>query len=398
VAQTVSGDRTLETLENLLEVDARDIDQALDSAATVIANVLGAEKVDAFLRDEGRPILRARGTSETQLGRKQQRLGLDVLPIANRGRSVWVFETGNDYLHGHVDDDPEELEGVKRLGVRSSIATPLLVAGEARGVLQACSTAYDSFGEADLRFLRGVAHWVGTLAHRAELREQATRAALDEGRRLAAEELVTVLAHDLGNYLTPLRGRLELSLREARRHGRQTDIERLEGAIANVDGITSLTGDLLDVSRIEEGILRLEPTSFEIRPIAESVARALATDRVRVRVEMPAELCVRADAQRLRQVLVNLIGNAVHHSPKGGTVSVSARDDERAVEIRVVDEGPGVPSEVIPRLFARFARGPRSTGLGLGLYLAERIAVAHGGTLAVDSSPSGATFILRLPK
>jgi signal transduction histidine kinase len=114
-------------------------------------------------------------------------------------------------------------------------------------------------------------------------------------------------------------------------------------------------------------------------------------------VDVPEDLVVRADLRRLRQVLTNLIGNAVHHSPKGSTVAVGACRERGAVQIRVTDQGPGVPSEIAPRLFARFARGPRSTGLGLGLYLAERIAAAHGGSLALDSTTAGATFVLSLP-
>ena len=397
VARAIDNDRLVNTLGDLLEVDARDLDHALDHAASVVADAIGAEKVDAFIRDADRQVLTARGTSETPLGRKQKAMGLDVLAMANGGRTVWVFETGNDYLHPRVVEDEAELVGIKELGVRSAVATPLIVGGDMRGVLEAASVREDAFDASDLQFLRAVAHWVGTLAHRAELRERATQAAVDAGRRLAAEELVTVLAHDLGNFLTPLRARLELLLRESRREERSRDIERLEGALANVDAITALTGDLLDVSRIEEGIWRLEPSELPLASLVKEVARALASERVHIRVEVPDDLVIRADHRRLRQVLVNLIGNAVHHSPKGGTVAVAACREPDKVQIRVTDEGPGVPSEIAPRLFARFARGPRSTGLGLGLYLAERIAVAHGGSLSLDSTTAGATFVVSLP-
>jgi two-component system OmpR family sensor kinase len=324
-------------------------------------------------------------------------MGLDVLPISNGGRSVEIFQTGSDYLHGDVDRDEREVAGIKELGVRSSIGTPLVVGTERRGALQAASLRRNAFDQEDLQFLRGVARWIGTIAHRAELDERATRIAMEEGRRLAAEELVTVLAHDLGNYLTPLRGRLELCLRLARREDRKDDGERLEAAITNVDAITSLTRDLLDVSRLEEGMLHLEPSLIDIRSLFNSVARAMATDKVSIDIDVPEGLAAPGDHARIRQVLTNLLGNAVHHSPKGSTIRLVAASGVDAVELRVEDQGPGVPTDLMPRVFTRYARGPRSTGLGLGLYLAERIAAAHGGALTLESSPSGAIFTLRLP-
>lgn len=397
VAAPDQGRRMLRTLEQLLEVEARDLDHALDEAATLLADVLGAEKVDAFLLEADQQILRARGTSKTPLGEKQHQMGLDVLPISNGGRSVEIFQTGCDYLHGDVDRDEREVAGIKELGVRSSIGTPLMVGTERRGALQAASLRRNAFDQEDLQFLRGVSRWIGTIAHRAELDERATRIAMEEGRRLAAEELVTVLAHDLGNYLTPLRGRLELCLRLARREDRKDDGERLEEAITNVDAITALTRDLLDVSRLEEGMLRLEPSLIDIRGLFNSVARAMATDKVSIDIDVPEGLAARGDHARIRQVLTNLLGNAVHHSPRGSTIRFVAASAVDAVELRVEDQGPGVPTDLMPRVFTRYARGPRSTGLGLGLYLAERIAAAHGGTLTLESSPSGAIFTLRLP-
>jgi signal transduction histidine kinase len=125
--------------------------------------------------------------------------------------------------------------------------------------------------------------------------------------------------------------------------------------------------------------------------------RGLETGTVRIIVDVPRDLTIFADHARIRQVLSNLLANALHHSPVGTTVTLSGAREPDAVVLRVTDEGPGVPSDIMPRVFTRYARGPRSTGLGIGLYLAERIVAAHGGTLVLDSTPSGATFTLRLP-
>lgn len=387
--------RLLHLLERLLDIEPEDVDHALDEASTAIAEALPAEKVDTFFA-EGE-VLRARGTSETDLGRLQQQMGLDVLAIANGGRTVQVFLGGGDFRDGAVQRDDQEIAGIKELGVRSTIATRMVVGGDARGVLQASSTREEAFDAEDMHFLRAVGRWVGTLVHRVELRDRTMRAAVEEGRRIAAEELVTVLAHDLGNYLTPLRGRLEMALRDAEGAGRTSNAGRLTMAIASVDQIASLTADLLDVSRIEEGILRLRPTEVSVAPLASRIAQALGSESVRVRVAVPSDLVAYADERRIGQVLMNLASNAVHHSPRGGTVIIEGDRHDHGIEIRVVDQGPGVSSDVVPRVFNRYVRGPRSTGLGIGLYLAERIANAHGGRLTLDSTPTGATFVLRLP-
>jgi signal transduction histidine kinase len=323
-------------------------------------------------------------------------MGLDRLPLANSGRIVRVFVAGEDFIDGRVQDDPLELVGIKAMGVHSTIATPLRVGDAIRGVLAAASTRDDAFDEADLHFLGSVARWVGLLTHHAALRDQAAIALLEEGRRLAADELVTVLAHDLGNYLTPLRARLEFALRSATRDSRTADQELLSGCIANIDEVTLLATDLLDVTRLDEGMLRLRKERFALRPLVEHAARSFADGNVAITVDIDDEITVRADRLRLGQVLTNLLSNAVKHSPRGGTVTIDAMTDTDVV-VRVMDEGPGVPTELIPRVFTRYARGPRSTGLGIGLYLAERIAREHGGSLTIDSTTTGATFVLRLP-
>src|SRR5690349_14518864 len=111
-----SGDdqrRLLETLERLLEIRATDLRLALSESADLVASALSADKVDAFLYDSTRDSLVALGSSNQPLTQMQKRLGLDVLPVANRGRSVEVFETGRTYVNGRVDRDTDELRGIR---------------------------------------------------------------------------------------------------------------------------------------------------------------------------------------------------------------------------------------------------------------------------------------------
>jgi two-component system OmpR family sensor kinase len=392
--------RLLTTLERLLEIVPRDLDSALDAAALAVAEALRAEKVDAFLYEPLTSTLVARGTAPTPLGRKQHALGLHRLPIANGGRMVEVFETGTPRRAGRIDRDMRELRGIRvGMGIRSEVSVPLEVAGERRGVLSAVSTAPEFFSDLDLRFLITVSRWVGMVAHRAELTEHVASEAAAKGRQAAAEELITVLAHDFRNLLTPLRGRLELLGRRARREGQDRYLRDAEELVGTVDRLDRLVRDLLDTARLKQGLFELtcEPVDL-VELVRATVADfATATSAVDVRAPMD-ELVVSADASRLRQVFENLLSNALKVQPEGEPVLIVLDASDEWATATVADRGPGIAPDLIPHLFQRFSAGSGSVGLGLGLYVAHGITEAHGGSLEVDSRPAqGARLIVRLP-
>jgi signal transduction histidine kinase/DNA-binding CsgD family transcriptional regulator len=398
-----SQDRLLTTLERLLEVQATSLASAMTEAASLIAEVLGAEKVDAFLHEEEIDTLVAVGASHTPMGRKQRGAGLDRQPIANGGRAVYVFQTGECYLDGSVDKDTEELIGVKQtLGVRSQIAVPLDIGGTRHGVLSAQSVERDAFSDRDLQFLQAVSRWVGNVGHRAALAERTAAAAIEQGRRLAAEELITVLAHDLRNHLMPIRGRVGLLRQRAAREQHDAnlhDVDRLQFA---VDRLGRMITELLDIARIDQGLFELQMEPVDLVTLARETAESIQAPGMSIRVEGPPEVAAIVDPARIRQALENLLANAVQHSPPDTAVSVQVVKEDQLGQvwatIRVSDQGPGIDSALLPRLFERFARSPSSHGLGIGLYLAREIAEAHGGTLeATSSSGSGTQFQLSVP-
>ena len=136
--------------------------------------------------------------------------------------------------------------------------------------------------------------------------------------------------------------------------------------------------------------------------LARETAQALSTPTCPINVRASTEVWAEADPDRLRQALENLMSNALKHSPDGAEVWVEVsserREDGEWATVSVRDSGPGISDDLMPRLFTRFASGPGSTGLGLGLYLAQGIARAHGGALTAESEPGrGATFTLALP-
>lgn len=219
-----------------------------------------------------------------------------------------------------------------------------------------------------------------------------------ESRTVTAEALAAVLAHDLGNLITPIRGRVDLIRRRAAREGRERDLEDAAEAIRALERMQRLIADLVDAGRLEEGLLTIVRQPVDCAAQARAVAEQAGTPSIEVRVDGAETLMLQADGARLRRALEHLVANAVRHSPPDRPVVVELRDDGEWAEIVVRDEGPGIAPDVLPGLFERFRTGPGSRGLGLGLYLARGIAEAHGGSLTGRSMPGrGSAFCLSLP-
>ncbi len=387
-----------ELLEQLLHLPLGPLDVTLSRAADLVARALGADKVDTFVHDPARETLVALGSSTQPLSQLQRKLGLDVLPLANAGRAVQVFLTGESWRDGHVDRDAEELRGIREaLGVRSSLGVPLEVGPTRRGVLLVTSQRPERWGPEHVRFLELVARWIGVVAHRAELVEEIAGNAVEQGRRAVAEELITVLAHDLRNLLWPIDTRLEALRRRAEGGERADEARALEGVLASLRRLAEFLDDMLDVTRLDHGLLQVEVRRVELVTLVEDVARLLSPPEQRIEVRAAEPVFVAGDRARLQQCLQNLLTNAVQHSPRGGQVTVEVSESGGRARVEVIDEGPGIPPAQLARVFERFVTN-RQGGFGLGLYVARRIAHLHHGDLVVASPVGrGARFLLTLP-
>lgn len=396
-------DLLLSTLEAILEIDALDLGQALSAAADRIAAAMRADKIDVFLYDAAKDTIVAVGASHTPMGIRQRALGLDRLPLSHGGRAAQVYRTREPFMTGDAASDREEVAALAReLGVRSVIDVPFAIGQTGRhGVLSIASAEPNRYGERDLRFAKALGRWCGMVAHRAELVERVAAASREEGRRGAAEEIVTVVAHDLRNYVGPVLGRVQLLSRRAARENRERDLHDAQAAERSLKRVTGLLSDLLDVTRVDQGLFELAPVPLDLVAVLTELAGALAEPTKRVEVKAPTEVVVTADAARLRQAFENLLANAVKHAPAGTavTVEVEAAGDTPSPWVDVIISNPGaaIAPELLPRLFDRFVRGGNSSGLGLGLYLAREIVVAHGGTVAAEPVAAGARFRVRLP-
>ncbi|HEY2032035.1 MAG TPA: HAMP domain-containing sensor histidine kinase [Myxococcales bacterium] len=398
-ASAVTAPRNLlATLEQLLDIQATDERTALTQASDIIQRALGSDKVDVFVYEPSNDTLVAKGTSETPMGKKQHELGLDRLPISNGGRSVIVYTTGELHLCNQADQDAQELRGlVDGLGVRSRLAVPLHTDSVRRGTLEVCAAAPNSFDEDDLRFLVAAARWIGSIMHRLELTETMRKRAVEQGRRKAAEDILTVLAHDLRDILGSATGRLAMVRERALRERREMDVRDSKILDSALKRLLQMSNNLLDVSRLERGLFSLDVRMVDLVELAREAVATLRRTGTRIEERYPQSAMVNGDPDRLSRALENLVSNAIKHSPPEGVVRIDIETVGEDCKLRVTDEGPGIPSEILPRIFERYVAGEGSHGLGIGLYLAHGIAVAHGGSLTVKSGGPGTLFELTLP-
>ncbi len=257
--------RLLETLEQLLAIRATDVKGALDASSRLVAEALRADKVDAFFYDPSGHVLVATSTSDTPMGRLQHELGLNRLLLADKGRTVEVYQTGAPYRTGRADQDPGELASMAQdLGARSIMVVPFEVDDERRGVLQVDAAQIDLFSVEDQRFLEAVARWVGMVVQRAELAEQVAREAAAQARRVAAEELVDVLAHDLRVPLTPLRGHLDMIRKQAEHADQHAILHNAIAAGAALHRLNRMIADLLDTGRLQGDLFHLDARPVDL--------------------------------------------------------------------------------------------------------------------------------------
>ena len=403
IPETLKRDRLLTTLQRLLKLSATSVGEALHETSQLVTQALGAEKVDVFLYDAQSQSLIAFGTSMTPMGSKEKEIGLDRLPLSNGGRVVEVYLTGQSYWTGQAHRDPHELTGMTEdLGIQSEIIVPLYVDDQRRGTLLASSSGPHFFTEQDLRFLEAVTDWVGTVIHRAELLEQYTNEAREKARQGAAEELLTMMAHDLLNYLTPLKGRIDLLERRARREKQPSYVQELETVKQTLERLNRLVSSLLDVARLKKGIFSLDLQSVDLVDLLEELVSIWRTELHPIQVQAPEELIIMADRDRIQQVLENLLSNATTYAdaftPIQVLIAKVQRGDTSWATVTISNQGPDIPPDLFASLFHPFVKGVHSRGLGLGLSLAERIARAHQGTLTVSTGSEQTThFTLSLP-
>lgn len=220
------------------------------------------------------------------------------------------------------------------------------------------------------------------------------------------QAFVSMVSHELRTPLTAVSGYLALLGMGAFGEISKEATDQAERAEVNIQRLIKLINDLLDLEKMESGTLKIELSSCRLEAIigsTEDAVKVFAADRG-VKLEVPdVKLEFIADRDRIIQVLVNLVSNAVKFSPPGASVTIEAEPRDEYVEVRVVDRGRGIPARYREVIFERFQQVEASDakqkgGTGLGLAICKSIVEQHGGSIGVDSEEGkGSTFWLRLP-
>ena len=221
-------------------------------------------------------------------------------------------------------------------------------------------------------------------------------------------DFVSTVSHELRSPLTSIYGFAETLLREDVAFGDEERATFLRYIASESERLTAIVDRLLSVAQLDTGAMTVQLAETDVGSVVNDVVRSVETRNGRAEhrfvVSLGDEpLAAEADHEKLRQVLAHLLDNAVRYSPQGGTVTVAARRRDDAVEVSVADEGMGIAPAEHERIFRKFYRGDAATGAvgtgaaGLGLFLAEGLVTAMGGTIRVDSEEGrGATFVLEL--
>ena len=226
------------------------------------------------------------------------------------------------------------------------------------------------------------------------------RSALQTQRQFMADA-----SHELRNPLSIIRTTSDVALGREHRDEKEYR-EALAMTAAQSRHLSALVEDMLVLARADAGGYPLRPVDFFLDDAIDECQRAvslLAADRqVTVTTSGTNDVAIRGDGELVRRLLVNLLQNAVQHTPSGGTVSMDVGIDRSNVRIRVVDQGNGIPDADRSRIFDRFVQldpSRRTEGAGLGLTIAKWIAEAHGGSITIEAtSPRGTTFCVALPR
>ena len=428
----VQEDRRVQLLNLLAYLAAHPAQQHLPDVAQAVAEkltaILQAPVVNILLHSADTDELLAVGISETPLGRLQRELGLDHLPLGAAGVIAQVFLTGQPFFSDRLDEAaqfPADLRA--KLELKAAAVVPIEAGIEAaeqrRGILLLASANPETFAQEDMLFLRLISTRLGVLLQQQAWSRELAQVEAERLARMEREDFLSVVAHDLKNALTTMRGNAQLALRRAARGGGEPASGVLKRIADRANQAIQMVNDLVDVNHLETGAFRLylEPVEL-VEFLREEVAAFQAAFDSHFVFTFQSDfeqMTIEADRNRLSQVLANLVTNAVRYSPQGGTIELllthpPAADHPaflaqhaasstlpQSMLLVVNDEGIGVAPGEREHIFERTVRGrgaKLAPGSGLGLYISREIIKRHGGHIWVEGRDGqGASFRFTLP-
>ena len=369
----------------------RDVDgSAFAEIEEVVGNALGVPNARVALWDEERQHL----YSPTLGGIHPDIVNpYSTVPLRSFLQQVSVFTEDAGV------DDPEN---AAVYGGMVMLAAPMTLDGERFGVLTAYGGLPPFIHDDDLGLLEVMANQVAVLLRDRQLFAEVSEARAREETLRMMDDFFAAVAHDLKTPLTTILGQGQRLQRQLRRD-QPIDPNAIESIVQQSVHMRRLVEDLLDDARERGGQYTGERVPTDLLALVRDVAAQAPTGRHEVVVEGSTAVEAPVDAERMRQVLTNLLENAVKYSPEGGRITISVTDTGDCADIAVTDQGIGIPPADVDTIFERFSRGSREpdrrfSGLGLGLYTCRRIVEEHGGRIEVASQlGAGSTFTVHIP-
>ena len=319
------------------------------------------------------------------------------------------------------------LSALARESLQAFVSTPFRLDGGMSGALHVARRVPRPFSTVERELLSSVAAQIGIMLTNRHLLREATQAEALRRLNQMKSEFAVRASHELRTPATAIKGYIETLLRPDLVLDARKQRQLLKDMDEVSDRLNRLIQDVLNVARLESGGLAVKRERIAIKSLLQKITKRLGRQSSQHRLELKLRSnlgYVQGDADRLEDILENLISNAIKYSPKGGIITVSARDDTYQpdngqlensplsaldgegpgfITISVTDEGIGIPVEEVPRLFRQFyqvsgSRGNRASGIGMGLFICKSYVEAMGGKIWVQSEEGkGSTFSFTIP-
>lgn len=367
--------------------------QIADELAQVAARTFGA-RATIGLWDEHEGVLRFRdphGALPDEMG-PSEFLGWRVFESQ---RAIYVPDAAAAHS-SHAD-------AYRQARVGPVLVAPISAGQRRIGVLEVFAEHEPVFAEDDLATVQLLAQQAAILLESRSLIDDAARVRAQEEAARLKEDFVSAAAHDLKTPLTTIMAQAQLLELRAEREGRAGELTGIRRLVRETRQLAHLVDELLDASRLERGAFPIEREQADVGLLARDVAGRERAGSERIEVVVDGAVSGRVDPDRIRQLLANLLENALKYSPAESPVTVRVWGEGDEGRIAVADRGIGIPAEDRPFVFDRFRRGSnvdhrRFAGIGLGLYICRGIAVQHGGRIWVESEPGrDTTFQVAIP-
>ncbi len=318
-----------------------------------------------------------------------------------------VVQSGQPIVVAKISDDPRfSMEIGRRDMLRAFAGVPIKSKDKVLGVLGVFSRSPRQLNSQEMQLLTATGHQIGVAIENVRLAEKASEIEILRELNRLRSELIANVSHELRTPLGLIKIFCTTLLREDVDFDLGTQREFLCDIEEETDKLEKIVDNLLDLSQMKDGRLHLEKCPTDLGQLAKEVVETMEIQLTQHRFvhDFPCDpLVATVDPKRIEQLLRNLLSNAIKYSPEGGIITIQGRGDKRQLLVRVSDQGMGIPSEDLERVFDRFYRVENEItqsvrGVGLGLAVCRGIVEAHGGRIWAESTLGvGSTFYFTLP-